>query len=621
MPRALGIVPLSLALLIMTVAATTYSGTCNLGCTPCATLCDGGCPAPVTVRHGAPACAVGGAFNLIGTGYESTCTSGAAGCPIDQPPIRLWQFDDYSGANAGCSHVPANALIGNASLDLGQPVPDGHWVLDRFDWTGADIDGCVATGGATPSRMVAEMSFPDVDREGTIGHRGLYLIASVPEVAGGFDFDGIQGATGCNGADVAIAEVPAPGILPFPLGPTRLNGVDPRFFDVRVALPATPPDWFTEAGRGADPALVAGYQVMYSGEPEPITSASCAWQPVFDPGDPRLVLGVVPLNSPEVVVSIPGSCYLPSLERYWLALRLVYVDTSVNPTAPFDPTAVPGPSLTSAVGSHVGPVQAPYPFEPPIALAAKTVWPQSSVPPGAPVIYNFPITGYYYTFYGVVLTDLIPDCLDDRDFDPDAKPWQITLISPPPLPVPAVAVSYDRATRNLVISAYGSFNHWQVDVQVRGLYAAFDDPACCNSASYDVTNPECGLLTLTTGPACVAIDSSIACVVKPEIVRNLRAVKDPVGAVTLSWDRALDTATVAYDVWKLTSSDPSGIPLANKDEWPRSGDLASVCLDEPVTSPVCVDWYEGQIDPDPPLVFYQARGVCSDGSEGTAHPY
>ena len=213
-------------------------------------------------------------------------------------------------------------------------------------------------------------------RERTATHRAggdarsrvWYVLASVP-LTNSFDFDQITGATGCSPAEVVQQPVPGVTIVGRTAPCTRSSVATlsttpdrtPGFFDVAVTLVDPEPDWWNETGMDGAPALIAGYQIVYTTGAEPTTSSYTigGYRPVREPGNARRALGVVPRGT-----SVPVTVALPDLgvgTRYWLATRIVYVDSTENPLGPFDPAAgTPaspvGPQITTEVSGHCGPV-------------------------------------------------------------------------------------------------------------------------------------------------------------------------------------------------------------------------------------------------------------------------
>ena len=69
----------------------------------------------------------------------------------------------------------------------------------------------------------------------------------------------------------------------------------------------------------------------------------------------------------------------------------------------------------------------------------------------------------------------------------------------------------------------------------------------------------------------------------------------------------------------MVNGDKSIVPLANQG-WsgPEIEDLAG-CLGVPRAAAACTD--AGAVVAPPALLYYQFRGACDTGLEGTDHPY
>lgn len=582
----------------LAATAVAQGPTCNLGCTPCSGVpaCLGACPTSVPVVHAASdPCGLGGSFDLGGTAFDG---SGPA------PPLRFWAYDRYASANSGCNDPNALGWLSHAGAS--------RWLLDA-DWSAALSDGCIDATLA-PRRAVAELSFADAAREGSIDHRAFYLAASVDELGGAYDFDRITGGDGCNDRDVVVHEVPRPTFPPNPPSmqctgnPTWVagsleasNAVDCDYRDVGVEI-ADEPTWRTETGSGAAPALIQGVEFLYQFSPiEPLSSDACTagWLPARDPAMPSLALGPLPRGIRRALIAIPNS-YDPA----WIAARIIYADASVNPMGSYDPLGG-APALVSPPGGHCGPVAMLVLLDLPLLLQKWSSLPTTATAAvGDPLTYRFSASNFQDPTAGhdAVLEDVLPPCLDLSGFDPIAFPSQI---SSPTMPL---VVEWTAATRTLRL-------HFQAVVQpgdqhfitVTGIRAGVVGD-CVNEATLASTRCR---RTTSGATDTVRIDVVSSCPVLPVPVSGVRAVRAG-GGVDLSWTTSPDVATVRYNVWSIEDAKAS-LPLLNQVAPTRR----SVCADVPRGSETCVDarpLAAGSVR------YYQVRGVCGDGREGTEHP-
>lgn len=582
-------------------APVTSASTCALGCTPCATACDGGCPAPVGIGHRADTCGAAGAFDLKGTAYESTCATGAAGCVVAVPPFRFWQQGSFASANQGCEDLAASPWVAQASRDLGRPVADGHWVVDGMTWQGSGIDGCVPSSPG--ARLVSELSFVDAAREGTTGHRAFYAVTTVDATAGGFDLDRVTGGDGCNPATVKIAEVPTPGFL---VGSGQFGG---SYLVSQIQPSEVRARFFSELGADLGASPFAGFEIMYTRGPRPTTSDVCAggWLPARSDTDPAKAKGVIPFNAPFTFVLFPGNCYPQRLtDPLWVAYRLVYEDP-LNPVGPYD-LASPGPRLATPVGGHVALVN----FEPPTAWA-DVAFAAGTAAPGVPLTINLGIQFGYSS--GARVEVAVPACIDATDFDPVARPWQITWFDTRP------SVTWNSTSRLLSFD-FPHAPRYANSAEIRGLRAGGADPSCCLDATL-LWQDYCGWVSDPL-QSCVSIDPSLACSDPAAAVTALTLVGDDDGSgnwrIDLAWDEATDAETVSYHVYRIVSGDASAVPVANHDGALRRDDIQFV-TSTTRSRPFASDYGFSPPTAAPALYFYQVRGVCSDGSEGTSHPY
>lgn len=593
------------AMLLLGEGRSTAS-TCAVGCSPCATTCDGGCPAPLPIGHGPDTCNADGAFDLSGTAYESSCATGSGGCTVSVPPFRFWQQGSFTAANQGCEDLGAAGQVAQASKDLGRPVADGHWVVDGMMWQGTGYDGCLTA--APGDRLVSEVSFVDTAREGTTAHRAFYAVTSVDATTPGFDLDQVSGGDGCNSATVRVAEVPRPdwwlSAFASPDPQNAMVWIDPA----RVAA-----HYFSELGRDSGSSPIAGFEVMYLRGPEPTSSDLCSagWLPALSYPDATLAQGVIPFNSASVSVQIPGNCYPERVtDPAWIAYRLVYEDP-LNPSGPYDLAVGPAPRLTTPVGAHVR----LNPGEAPGADASIDSY-LTAVAPSIPLKLFVSAYAYHTLIYSVEVG--LPACLDTTDFDPIARPWQIEWKDG------FATVVWNPVTRILAFNDYFPVSiGMYYDAVVHGLRTGGADPACCVTGAISWAD-YCGVVRESVSVPCMAIDPALSCPAAVPPVTGLRLVGNeyPSGAwdVTLSWDGATDPDTVSYNVYRVTGGDASILPVANQDEVLRRPDIQLVTF-TPRADPTARDFSYDAPTPLPNLIFYQVRGVCSDGSEGRSHPY
>jgi hypothetical protein len=287
------------------------------------------------------------------------------------PPLRFWQYDAWTTANSGCydqTLIDRDDWICNGYGDFGIGTENGHWFLFQSNWQAPCVAGC-PNAGVRPLRTVAEMSFVNPSAEGTVNHDSWYVIAAVDA---DYDFDRVRGgalpgAASCNGREVPALHVPAFRIeerenagfsactgSPDIVNPTPSGGN----FTVHLLLDEVRPAYFTEVGHN-DPAtpLIEGYELLYHAgatlADEPTSSDPCqGWSRV--PGSGIVRFG----GCDRVAVTLPDTGAL-----YWLAVRIVYVDCSVNASKDWSPGCTttrpltPATILGSKVSRHCGPVQ------------------------------------------------------------------------------------------------------------------------------------------------------------------------------------------------------------------------------------------------------------------------
>jgi hypothetical protein len=348
-------------LLACCLAAPLVAGNlCNLppqSCNPAS--CAGGCSATAPLAHpNVDPCVSGGGIDFSATAYASTCQSGA-GCPVDVPPLRFWQHGDYRAANSGCQDAEASQWLSNAELDYGIAGAPGVWLLDQANFQGPQVDGCIDRAQAA----VVELTWLDAPTEGTVDHGAWYLVAAAEfdPAFGAYNFDRIVGCGGCNAATIEPRLVPSPTLAArtepctgAPATVTRyqvVNAADRAYFDV-VVVPGepAPPEYRTAALAGTP--LIAGYQVLYREGSEPTSSDPAGWLPARDPAAPATdAAPLIPVGAASATVAIPLG--QPTM-RYYVALRIVYVDTGLNPTTSW-PLSGDGPRVTSLVSGHCGP--------------------------------------------------------------------------------------------------------------------------------------------------------------------------------------------------------------------------------------------------------------------------
>lgn len=367
------------AVVLLLASPALAATNCNLGPSPCSGPgvshgCAGGPPPSSPIAHPTISpCSGGGSFNFTGTQYAATCSNLMGNCAnISVPPLRFWAHDNYagpSGANSGCQLLNTTSDVdwfANAVLDgLASPgAADGRWVLYQTNWVGPAVDG-----SAAGARTVVEISAPLSTTEGTADHTAWYMLASMSN-AGGYDFDRVTGVTGgCTPGDIPAAPVPTVSVVgrtaactgsPTPTD-ARANAVDGvNYCNIDIDVSDTAGQWFSEAGANQAPALIAGFQVVYAGAAEPTTSnyASGNWQPVRDPANPTLAMGLIPVGATgPFTVAMPKA-----LGMAYVAVRVVYAaGATANPTGTFDPLSATGPQVTSAVGGHCGPIRFGHP--------------------------------------------------------------------------------------------------------------------------------------------------------------------------------------------------------------------------------------------------------------------
>jgi len=357
-------------------------------------ICQGGCSDSLPMRHYAEGLtSAGGRFGFAGTSFESTCWGAGPAGPCGTgtgklPPGRFWAYNQYMLSNSGCTDLIANAGMVHTVLDLGHSDSSGNWVLFGCNWEEdggpgpGRMDGCIASTEPVPpdtaQRTVLEVNFADsFSGEGTPDRSSWYLVASVPETEGRYDFDAIEGGnsggpSGDGPGHVVVRHPPSvridglPGPTPScPVNDSTMVGLpNPHSaahfnLDLRVnpAVPTARADWFTEAGRNKDPQLIEGFQVVYKLSSTPPTS-SYLWLPARDPDDPvHNVAGLIPWSETpgSATVALPIS---PGGGKYWLAVRLVYRDATINGQLGPGPIET-APKLVSLPGAMCGPVASP----------------------------------------------------------------------------------------------------------------------------------------------------------------------------------------------------------------------------------------------------------------------
>ena len=109
-----------------------------------------------------------------------------------------------------------------------------------------------------------------------------------------------------------------------------------------------------------------------------------------------------------------------------------------------------------------------------------------------------------------------------------------------------------------------------------------------------------------------------ACAPLPPPMTHLDAARRGADGL-LQWDAATDASTDHYNVWKVINQDRTLIPTANKDTAAVDPNVVSVCLAVPRAGPICTDSTTSGSPVG--VLFYQVRGACADGTEGTAHPF
>jgi len=121
-------------------------------------------------------------------------------------------------------------------------------------------------------------------------------------------------------------------------------------------------------------------------------------------------------------------------------------------------------------------------------------------------------------------------------------------------------------------------------------------------------------LLVTVASLAIGVDVAADCTPAPGPVEQLMAVGDP-GDVTLSWD-AFASAD-RYNVWRATDGEKWRIPFITElGSRIANSTVSDVCRD--ATGLSCIDNLVSL--PDPPVTFYQVRGICVDGAEETACP-
>ena len=136
--------------------------------------------------------------------------------------------------------------------------------------------------------------------------------------------------------------------------------------------------------------------------------------------------------------------------------------------------------------------------------------------------------------------------------------------------------------------------------------------------------PSCGSTSSfihQSDPSGITVDTSFqigGCPGFPQPVTGLLAARS--GAqVALQWDAASDVETAAYDVWSVVGGDETLVPRANRPtSVTRPTEVLPVCLGVPRAAPACSD---GGAANASGVVFYQVRGACGDGTEGTDYPF
>jgi hypothetical protein len=342
------------AVAVLLVGGAAVAGNlCNLPPTNCATACAGGCASTAPVAHpNVDPCASGGGIDFTGTAYANTCQSGA-GCTVSVPPLRFWQHDNYNSANSGCQDRVASQWMSNAELDYGITGATGVWILDQANFQGPSIDGCIDR--AQPA--VVEFSWLDGPTDGTVNHTSWFLVmaSEFDSAFGAYNFDNITGGGGCNAATTQPMPVPAATITTrtaactgasatrTQFGTSSENAVDNTFFDVGITISnPNPPQYRTAA---VTAPLIRGYQVLYREGTEPTSSDPAGWTVAKDPAAPATANHpIIATGTATATVSLPKGAIA---NNYYIALRIVYQDASLNATA--------DPRVVSLLSSHCGP--------------------------------------------------------------------------------------------------------------------------------------------------------------------------------------------------------------------------------------------------------------------------
>jgi hypothetical protein len=235
-----------------------------------------------------------------------------------------------------------------------------------------------------------------------------------------------------------------------------------------------------------------------------------------------------------------------------------------------------------------------------------------TVPAGDPLTYEVGLDSRLLrSTDSVSATIEFPPCVDTSGFNPEVIRDQVS--SEPPFSTlswnpPTLIVDFG-------VTIFAPFDTAKIDIS--GTKAGSGDPSCCATANIIHEADQNGY----TASCCVQVGGCSGNAL-PEQVRGLKATKQPRSAPTdvrLEWQEAspLDTVTTQYVVYRVVSQDKRVIPLANTVTV-ASGDRRVVRLtpSAPRDNPVHID-RDVIFRFSPKILFYQVRGACSDGREGT----
>jgi hypothetical protein len=198
-------------------------------------------------------------------------------------------------------------------------------------------------------------------------------------------------------------------------------------------------------------------------------------------------------------------------------------------------------------------------------------------------------------------------CFDLAGFDPIADPTQV-ITTPPP-----ATVSWDAASRTLEVLVTGPVAPGAGPTIVVSGLSAGPIGSCCQTARVthrdDATGVDAVDAAIGAGSTCHAVTG---CTSLPGSTGVLHAVRSG-GDVVMVWGAAL--RAVSYNVWKVTSGDPSHIPFASRIGSLSIPDVEAACTAVADPAAGCSDLAAVTTNP-PSMVFYRAWGACGDGSEG-----